>query len=47
MQKENTNSKTEPVINFTELKNEELVLRAETIEIRMEIAKLKEILLQQ
>lgn len=39
------NSRTEPVINITDLKNEAKLLRAEIIEIRMEIAELKEILL--
>lgn len=42
---EKLNTKTEPVINITDLKNEAKRLRAEIIEIRMEIAEIKEILL--
>lgn len=45
MPKEKLNTRTEPVINITDLKNEAKLLRAEIIEIRMEIAELKEILL--
>lgn len=45
MPKEKLNTKTEPVINITDLKNEAKRLRAEIIEIRMEIAEIKEILL--
>lgn len=45
MPKEKLNTRTEPVINITDLQNEAKLLRAEIIEIRMEIAELKEILL--
>lgn len=45
MPKGKLNTRTEPVINITDLKNEGKLLRAEIIEIRMEIAELKEILL--
>lgn len=45
MPKEKLNTRKEPVINITDLKNEAKLLRAEIIEIRMEIAELKEILL--
>lgn len=45
MPKEKLNKKTEPVINITDLKNEAKRLRAEIIEIRMEIAEIKEVLL--
>lgn len=45
MPKEKLNTRKEPVINITDLKNEAKLLRVEIIEIRMEIAELKEILL--
>lgn len=45
MPKVKLNIKAEPVINITDLENEAKLLRAEIIEIRMEIAKIKEVLL--